>query len=625
MNDIKETKIILKKRKYTGDYTVSSVFIDNIEIIVKQLSNNINKDDGIVVLTIEKKFCCDEKIGTSTLAGIKTEIPFIIKYEKLIQFNEIIDKIKSNNDYKYNNSHYTKEKFDPNRFNYLDLIIDNEQFEIHNNDVLYKRLFEDILEIEHFNKTINEDYQNIKDKIIKKEDNLKDYLIIIDKKIEEIENEINSISNESNRNKSDLEHTVDNLHNMINELDNYNLDMKNNNYQTTGDTSKLQIEDIKAKAKRMYKEIDPKINEIAKEYLEEWRKLQDTINKTTGNFISKIHHLTDCKINEEVLKCENLNSNTIFSILNINDKYVSDLMSMLITIGHHRNIYDNTINRVIPEIAKQIELKTHENGVINYVYSNLYDKLSNEEITKIIEEVTQKKEIDKMNIDEIKRILKKEAIIFNTGGIMPTNKLGESWIGKVCWQCPDETTPIGISGNKMIPIATIFIEGLDYIPKALENIKLLTIFMDEDIWNNIDAEDYDKWFKINTYNELEKLIPCNYVSDNIKPFPLVPTFVNNDFPMWDDVDWDLCELICKMEKNNGISYYDDIYEENHSKHKIGGHPSSIQGGVAFDDGYEYVMQITSDNKANFNIIDSGNFYFGYNPSLNSWSIKCDFY
>ena len=136
MNDIKETKIIFKKRKYNGDYTVGSVFIDNIEIIVKQLSNNVNKNDGIITLIIEKKFCCDEKIGTSTLAGIKTEIPFIIKYEKLIQFNEIIDKIKSNNDYKYNNSHYTKEKFDPNRFNYLDLIIDNEQFEIHNNNVL---------------------------------------------------------------------------------------------------------------------------------------------------------------------------------------------------------------------------------------------------------------------------------------------------------------------------------------------------------------------------------------------------------------------------------------------------------------------------------------------------------
>lgn len=162
--------------------------------------------------------------------------------------------------------------------------------------------------------------------------------------------------------------------------------------------------------------------------------------------------------------------------------------------------------------------------------------------------------------------------------------------------------------------------------------------LNEFIFNNTDINfDYDN-VKIIIYNEArenidlinyiineEKLIPCNYVSDNIKPFPLVPTFVNNDFPMWDDVDWDLCEFICKMEKNNGISYYDNIYEVNHSKHKIGGHPSSIQGGVAFDDGYEYVMQITSDNKANFNIIDSGNFYFGYNPSLNSWSIKCDFY
>ena len=90
---------------------------------------------------------------------------------------------------------------------------------------------------------------------------------------------------------------------------------------------------------------------------------------------------------EEVLKCENLNLETISSILNIENKYVSELVTILNTIAHHRDMYENTINQVIPQIAQQIELKTHENGIINYIYSNLYDKLSNDDITKLIEEI----------------------------------------------------------------------------------------------------------------------------------------------------------------------------------------------------------------------------------------------
>ena len=235
------------------------------------------------------------------------------------------------------------------------------------------------------------------------------------------------------------------------------------------------------------------------------------------------------------------------------------------------------------------------------------------------------KKIFTMTIEEIKEKIKREAVIFETGGIRPTNELGESWIGRVCWQYPGETEPISELGNKMIPIATIFIEGLDYIPESLKNVKMLNIFMDEDIWNNIRTEDYSKWFKINTYDELEKIVPCNYTSDKLNGFPLVAKHVNNDYPQWEDVDWDLCEVICELEKKEGINYYDDIYEENYSKHKIGGHPSSIQGGVGFDEGYEYVLQITSDSKVNFNIVDSGNFYFAYNPNLNKWSVRCDFY
>ena len=137
----------------------------------------------------------------------------------------------------------------------------------------------------------------------------------------------------------------------------------------------------------MYDEIDSELNKLVKEYLEEWKKMQYEIRIMTGKFMSKIHNLKGYDISEEVLKCENLNLETISSILNVENKYVSELVTILNTIAHHRDMYENTINQVIPQIAQQIELKTHENGIINYIYSNLYDKLSNDDITNLIEEI----------------------------------------------------------------------------------------------------------------------------------------------------------------------------------------------------------------------------------------------
>lgn len=228
-------------------------------------------------------------------------------------------------------------------------------------------------------------------------------------------------------------------------------------------------------------------------------------------------------------------------------------------------------------------------------------------------------------LNEIKEQLRKKAVIFETGGIRPTNQIGESWIGKVCWQNLWESQPVGKQGNPMIPIATIFVEDSEYIPRALKDIRMINIFMDEDFWNNIGSEDYIDYFKINTYESLEGLVPCNYTSNEITPFPLIPYFVDNEFPMFDDIDDDIYDIIIEMEELEGIDYHTDLFEDNRCCHKIGGYPATIQGGVGYDDGYEFVLQIASDEKAGMNIIDGGNFYFGYNPSSKSWSIRCDFY
>lgn len=79
-----------------------------------------------------------------------------------------------------------------------------------------------------------------------------------------------------------------------------------------------------------------------------------------------------------------------------------------------------------------------------------------------------------------------------------------------------------------------------------------------------------------------------------------------------------------MEKKEEIDYYEDIHTDVYSMHKVGGYPSYIQSS-RWDDDYEFIFQISSDDKAELNIVDSGSFYFFYSKNLDKWELQCDFF
>lgn len=232
-----------------------------------------------------------------------------------------------------------------------------------------------------------------------------------------------------------------------------------------------------------------------------------------------------------------------------------------------------------------------------------------------------------MTVKEIKEKLAKKAVVFETGGKRPTGDLLESWIGSVCWQHEGETIPKDKSGNDLAPIATIFLKDLPFLPLELTGIELLTILMSKDVWNNLISEDLSPWFCIRTYSSLDKLVPCKYQTDMIKPFPLIPQLIDNDYPCWDGggIPEEMEANILQLETTEGIDYFDDICEEIYAQHKVGGYPAFCQSGYSFGNGYEFVMQISSDAKALFNIVDSGKLYFFYNPQISDWKVYCDFY
>ena len=82
--------------------------------------------------------------------------------------------------------------------------------------------------------------------------------------------------------------------------------------------------------------------------------------------------------------------------------------------------------------------------------------------------------------------------------------------------------------------------------------------------------------------------------------------------------------ILALERARIIEGYYDI-THNHYGHKIGGYPSFCQPGIDFGEGFEFMMQIASDPKADLNIVDSGTIFLAHNQMTGQWRLGCDFY
>lgn len=229
-------------------------------------------------------------------------------------------------------------------------------------------------------------------------------------------------------------------------------------------------------------------------------------------------------------------------------------------------------------------------------------------------------------IDEIKKILVKRATGFTTGGFKPTNSYTESWIGRVYLYKEDESIPTDSKGETMLPILQICLDGLPYIPEAVKGTKVLTVFISKDMPSRLSTNGEDWIIREYTENDLLVIKDLSNPSSPMKPFPLKSHLIEEDYPVWDsgDIPPEIEDELVEMEDQEKISDYYD-YTECYSGHKIGGYPCYIQSGVDFGNGYEFMIQIASDEKAHLNIIDSGNLYLAKNSQSGDWKLYCDFY
>lgn len=229
-------------------------------------------------------------------------------------------------------------------------------------------------------------------------------------------------------------------------------------------------------------------------------------------------------------------------------------------------------------------------------------------------------------IEKIKSELVKKATGFKSGGFKPTNSISESWIGRVYLYNQNEEIPLDSKGEQMLPLFQLCFDNLPFIPEILKETKLITVFISKDL--PIDLTSNGNNWVLREYIDITQIVIKDLKNENshLKPFPLSNQLIEEDYPVWEDqeIPEDITDRINEMEDSGIIeSYYDVV--ENHYEHKIGGYAAYCQSGINFGEDYEFVMQIASDEKANLNIVDSGNFYFAKNRKTGEWLYYIDFY
>jgi len=242
-----------------------------------------------------------------------------------------------------------------------------------------------------------------------------------------------------------------------------------------------------------------------------------------------------------------------------------------------------------------------------------------------------------MNIAEIKNRLAKRATQLSAAGFKPTYSDKESWIGRVAFYKEDESIPEDANGIPMLPLLQLSLEGLPYIPDGLENTKMITVFVSEDLPDghftsaNEDlptglSSNGEGWV-LREYSKDDQLVNkrLENLDNYIRSYPLKTTFIPEDYPVWDsgNIPSDIEDEILRLEKAGEITDYYDIVENNYG-HKLGGYPTFAQSGIDFGENFEFLLQIASDGKANLNIVDAGTIFLAKNRVTGEWRLYIDF-
>jgi|SRR5579863_1072239 len=211
--------------------------------------------------------------------------------------------------------------------------------------------------------------------------------------------------------------------------------------------------------------------------------------------------------------------------------------------------------------------------------------------------------------EEVARQLRRRAVVLDIGGFRPPTDPATSWFGRVNLALPNETWPEH-AGEPMLALAQVNLTEMPFRSPGLEDLDLLTVFIGPRKLPH-DTPTGEGWC-LRAYRHLADLRPLAAVpaSSPIKPFPMRPRVVEEDFPCWEDVDIALPPAL-----------HDDYWDlfPNVDGFKLGGWPSLIQSKICWAARTDqpiapaYVFQIDSTEKGCWAWGHGGVGYFGRGP------------
>jgi len=212
------------------------------------------------------------------------------------------------------------------------------------------------------------------------------------------------------------------------------------------------------------------------------------------------------------------------------------------------------------------------------------------------------------DLETLKNQLVRKASKAIVGGFRPPDDPLASWFGKVRVARQEEDWPLS-NGRLMMPLCQLNLEEAPYKPEALQDVALITVFIDPYELPVTDTPNGQGWL-LRAYPSMSGLVPLEQANHRmiIKPFPIQWELLDGDYPAWEDA----CDIDMPAEIEE--NYYDYFTTVNGTK--LGGWPSVIQNQVYWappdqrTPDLEYVFQIDSEPKANWAWGDRGCGYFG---------------
>ena len=229
-----------------------------------------------------------------------------------------------------------------------------------------------------------------------------------------------------------------------------------------------------------------------------------------------------------------------------------------------------------------------------------------------------------MKLEAAKEALRRRAVVFEIGGFRPTDDFLMSWFGRVSFAAEGEDWPM-TGGSPMHALCQINLTQLTFRPPHLSDVDFIAVFVGP---NQLPVDDPNgtNWC-LRTYSSLADLKPLRLVETgtSIKPFPMRPQVVEEDYPKWEDVK-------VKLDGDFARNYYDHF--DNVRGLKLGGWPTLIQSEIFWAPwnthpaSPQYVFQIDTTEKGNWMWGDNGVGYFGRGTSPgyeNEWTCQWQSY